>query len=266
MTAIEKQVQAIVAAFNAGRQADALRLCRKAVRSSPQDPVFNHLLAAASFAVHDNALALSSAELSLSVGSENPAVRLLAGRAARALGRLKAAEDHFRQLPPSMPGALVELARTLEQADKREQARLVWGHARQIDPASHEAAARLGRLLWEAGDFEGARDHLEFAVTGRAPASAWFDLGLVRQDCGCLADAADAFRSALLLKPDDGQAAFNLAAALQQLGDMDGAVSAYRQAYAISQPSLGMIANALTSAKNGLLFIDKAELKAFLGR
>lgn len=264
MAGADRQMQVIVAAFNAGRQAEALQLCRDALRQRPRDPALNHLLAAASFALRDHVSALAAAEISLSENPANSATRLLAGRAARALGLLDQAESHLSQLPATVPEARAELARTLEQAGKRSEARAAWHEVRRIEPMSREAAARLGRLLWEDQDVMGARPHLEFAVTGPAPASAWFDLGLCLQDCGELRLAAEAFGQALTLKPEDGQAAYNLAVLLQKLDDMANAIEAYRTAYRLSPSSLGMIANALTSAQKGMLFTDKAALKAFL--
>ncbi|MBB5592127.1 MULTISPECIES: tetratricopeptide repeat protein [Rhizobium] len=261
---MELQVRAVVAAFNSGKHADALRLCRDALNDNPDDAVLNHLLAAGSFAVRDFVTALDCAEESLKARPGNTATLFLAGRAARALGRLDLAESYFAQLPVAFPEALAELARTLEQNSKRQQAAKAWQRAFEINPSSREAAARLGRLLWEAGDFENARERLEFAVKADAPHSAWFDLGLVRQDCGDLAGAVDAFKTALARKPDDPQAKFNLGSTLQQLGDMEGAIDAYRDAYALSPATLGMIANVLCSGRNGLLFLNRAELRSFL--
>ncbi|NLS18593.1 tetratricopeptide repeat protein [Rhizobium sp. P40RR-XXII] len=266
MITVELQVREVVAAFNSGKHADALRLCRNALDDNPNDSVLNHLLAAGSFAVQDFVTALDCAEESLKVRPGNPATLFLAGRAARALGRLDLAESYFAHLPVAIPDALAELARTLEQNSKRQQAAEAWQRVLEIDPSSREAAARLGRLLWEAGDFENARERLEFAVKEDAPHSAWFDLGLARQDCDDLAGAVDAFKMALARKPDDPQAKFNLGSALQQLGDMEGAIGAYRDAYALSSATLGMIANVLSSGRNGLLFLDKADLRSFLSR
>lgn len=266
LSALEQQVREVVAAFNAGRHADALRLCRKALSGRPHDAVLHHLFAAGSFALQDFGAALLHAQESLKARPGNPATLLLAGRSARMLGELDLAESHFAQLPAGLPEARAELARTFEQNGKRPQAAKAWQQAFEADPTSREAAARLGRLLWEAGDFDDARQRLEFAVTAEAPHSAWFDLGLARQDCGDLSGAAEAFKLALARKPSDPQALFNLGSVLQQLGDMDGAIGAYRDAYALSPETLGMIANVLTSGRNGLLFLDKSELRAFLSR
>lgn len=262
---IEGYIRQIVAAFNAGEHSEAIRISRTALVANHLDPVLNHLLAAACFAIQDNVGALAAGEQSLSVRPDDPKVLLICGRAARALNRLDLAEMHFRRLPENFLEGRIELARTLEMLGKRPHAQKIWAQVRKAQPSSREAAARLGRLQWEDGHFENARALLELAVEDNAPASAWFDLGLARQDCGDIAGAAEAFENAFLRSPHDADAAFNLGSALQLLGNIQGAVEAYRAAYRISPSQLGMIANALTSGSTGRMFIDVAALKAFIG-
>ena len=53
-------------------------------------------------------------------------------------------------------------------------------------------------------------------------------------------------------------------AVLQDLGDMDAAMLAYREAYQLSDATFGMIATALTSAPCGRLWLDPEALKRLL--
>ena len=64
-------------------------------------------------------------------------------------------------------------------------------------------------------------------MTAEAPASVWFDLGLVRQDLRDHEGAATAYRKALDKKPDYAEAALNLGIVLQESGDLDSAMRAY---------------------------------------
>ena len=123
--------------------------------------------------------------------------------------------------------AFLEKARTLDQAGLRPAAREAWRAILDVIPQHQEAAARLGRLAWEDGDHAGAATLLERAVGGDAPASVWFDLGLVRQDLRDYRGAATAYRKALEIKPDYAEAALNLGVVLQEAGDLDGAMRAY---------------------------------------
>jgi cytochrome c-type biogenesis protein CcmH/NrfG len=106
---------------------------------------------------------------------------------------------------------------------------------------------------------------LERAVQGEAPASVWFDLGLVRQDLRDRGGAATAYRRALEIKPDYAEAALNLGTVLQESGNMDGAMRAYAQAYRLRPQTFGTIAMALTSAPHGRLWLDEASLRRSLG-
>jgi tetratricopeptide (TPR) repeat protein len=106
---------------------------------------------------------------------------------------------------------------------------------------------------------------LERATASDAPASVWFDLGLVRQDLRDHIGAAAAYRRALDIKPDHAEAALNLGIALQEAGDLDNAMLAYAEAYRLRPQSFGKIAMALTSASHGRLWLDEASLRRSLG-
>lgn len=262
---LEANVRKVVAAFNRGNHGQARTMCEQGLAASPADPVLNHLYANVCLAMQDCGPALRAAEASLAARPANPAVRLVAGRAARGLQRYDEAISYFADISGHNGDAAIELARTFELAGRRGEAMEAWASVCRREPSSGEAAARLGRLFWEDGRHAAALPLLERAATGDAPASAWFDLALARQDTGDLEGAAAAFRGASERNREDAEAAFNLGAVLQDLGRFDEAVEAYRAAYALKPDTLGMIANALTSASVGMLFVDRRELKAFLG-
>jgi cytochrome c-type biogenesis protein CcmH/NrfG len=77
--------------------------------------------------------------------------------------------------------------------------------------------------------------------------------------------AAEAYRKAIEIKPDHAEAALNLGVVLQESGDFDGAMHAYRDAYRLRPESFGVIAMALTSAPRGRLWLDEAALRRSLG-
>ena len=133
-------------------------------------------------------------------------------------------------------------------------------------PQHQEAAARLGRLAWEDGDHAVAAGLLERAVADEAPASVWFDLGLVRQDLRDYAGAANAYRKALETKPDFPEAHVNLGLNLQHAGDLESAMDCYRRALLLRPDSFGRIAQALTSAKTGQLWLNLDRLRRSLGK
>ena len=262
----EDIVRRAAAAFNAGRREEARKLCEQGLTGSPGEPMLSHLLAAVLFASGELDAALRHVEASLARRPDNAAARLLAARLARTAGEFDRALSHLDQAIAAAPQreAFIEKARTFDQAGLRPQARQAWGAILDIVPDHAEAAARLGRLAWEDGEFEFAAKFLERAAQQDGPASVWFDLGLVRQDLRDHAGAAAAYRQAIVLKGDHTEATFNLGVVLQETGQLDEAMRAYAAAYRLRPESFGKIAMALTSASHGGLWLDEAALRSRL--
>lgn len=263
---IRDQVRRAVAAFNAGRHDEARRISENELRQRPHDAALNHLLAAILFAKGDLGAARTRVEASLAAERDKPAALLLAARIARSQQDYAAALHHLDRAIKLAPSgeALVERARTFDTAGKRDAARDAWRAVLSTDRGNREAAARLGRLLSEDGKLAEAAPLLEQAVIGDTPASAWFDLGSVRQGLHNLAGAATAYRRALEKRPDLAEAAINLGIVLQDLGEVDAAMDAYRKAYRLREATFGMIATSLTSAAHGRLWLDRDALKRLL--
>jgi len=269
---IEAIVRGATAAFNAGRRDEARKLCEQGLTRRPGDPMLGHLLAAVLFSQGEIASARSHIETSLANRPGHAAAHLLAGRIARVARDFDGALHHLDRVIALAPQreAFLEKARTLDQASHdhatlRPQARAAWQAILTVVPTSQEAAARLGRLAWEDGEHGLAASLLERAVAEEAPAPVWFDLGLVRQDLRDRGGAANAYRKALVLKPDYAEAALNLGTVLQEAGDLDGAMHAYATAYKLRPSTFGTIAMALTSAPHGRLWLDETALRSALG-
>ena len=262
----EDVVRRATAAFNSGRREEALKLCEEGLRRVPGEPMLHHLLAAVLFSQGEIQAARGHIETSLSKRPGNAAAHLLAARMARAGKDFENALSHLDRAIAIAPQreAFLEKARTLDQAGLRPQAREAWRAILEIVPQNTEAAARLGRLEWEDGNYAGALSLLERATASEAPASVWFDLGLARQDLRDYAGAATAYRKAVELKPDHAEAELNLGTVLQELGDLDGAMSAYARAYRLRPRMFGRIAMALTSSSHGRLWLDEAALRRLL--
>jgi tetratricopeptide (TPR) repeat protein len=263
----EDIVRRATAAFNAGRRNEALQLCEQGLTRAPGEPMLSHLLATVLFSKGETKAARAHIETSLAKRPDNAAARLLAARIARAARDFDGALSHLDRAIAISPQreAFLEKARTLDQAGLRPQARQAWRAILDVIPDHNEAMARLGRLAWEDGDTSLAANLLERAVQGETPASAWFDLGLARQDLRDHDGAAIAYRNAIEIKPDHAEATFNLGVVLQESGHLDDAMRAYAQAYRLRPESIGNIAMALTSASHGRLWLDEASLRRALG-
>jgi len=262
----ESLVRRATTAFNAGRRDEARRLCEQGLARTPGEPILSHLLAAVLFSTSDLNAARGHIETSLKRRPDNAAAHLLAARIARVQKDFDAALTHLDRAVAIAPQreAFLEKARTFDQAGLKLQAREAWHAILKVIPGHQEALARLGRLAFEDRDFATAASLLEQAAATEAPASVWFDLGLVRQDLRDYAPAAAAYRKALAIKPDHAEAALNLGIVLQESGDPDAAISAYRQAYRLRPDMFGAIAMALTSASHGRLWLDEAALRRLL--
>jgi len=263
----EDIVRRAAAAFNSGQPDQARQLCEEGLNRRPGDPMLHHLLAAVLFSKGEIQSARTHVETSLAKRPENAAAHLLAARVVRAAKDFDSALSHLDRVIAMAPQreAFLEKARTLDQAGLRPQAREAWRAILDVVPQNVEAAARLGRLAWEDGVHADAATLLERAATADAPASVWFDLGLVRQDLQDHRGAADAYRKALAIRPDHAEAALNLGVVLQETGDLDRAMRAYAEAYRLRPQMFGTIAMALTSAPRGRLWIDEAALRRSLG-
>ncbi len=267
----EDIVRRATAAFNSGQADEARGLCEQGLARQPDDPALHHLLAAMLFSSGEILQARGHVEKSLAKRTGNAAAHLLAARIARAEKDFDGALSHLDRAIALAPQreAFLEKARTLDQASLqdpslRPQAREAWRAILKVIPKHQEAAARLGRLAWEDGDYADAATLLERAVANEAPASVWFDLGLVRQDLRDHHAAASAYRKALDIKPDYAEAALNLGTVLQEAGDLDSAMRAYAQAFRLRPQTFGTIAMALTSAPHGRLWLDEESLRRSL--
>jgi len=262
----EDIVRRATTAFNAGRRDEARRLCEDGLIGTPGEPMLSHLLAAVLFASGETEAARAHVETSLAKRPDNAPARLLAARLARTAGDFDRALSHLDRAIAIAPQreAFIEKARTLDQAGLRPLARQAWQAILDAIPDNLEAAARLGRLAWEDGETALAEEFLERAAQTEAPASVWFDLGLVRQDLRDHAGAAAAYRKVIELKGDHAEAIFNLGVVLQEAGDLDEAVRVYAKAYRLRPSSFGQIAMALTSASHGGLWLDETALRRAL--
>ncbi|ETA72382.1 MULTISPECIES: tetratricopeptide repeat protein [Mesorhizobium] len=261
-------IRRAVAAFNSGNHGQAMQLCELGLKQHPDDPALCHLLAAVLFARVDLSGARTHIETSLAARADNVPALILACKIARADGRFEAALQQLDRAAKlsSQAEIPIERARTLDQAGNALAAREWWTLVLQRDPKSEEAAARLGRLAWQRGASVEAEGFLERAVASGGHPSAWFDLGLVRQDMRKFGAAAQAYRRVLEMSPDAPEAAVNLGVVLQETGDLDGAMLAYSTAYRLRPSTFGVIAMALTSAPSGRLWLDEEALRRSLAR
>jgi tetratricopeptide (TPR) repeat protein len=298
----EQAFMAALAHVNAGNLEAAIAICSQLRQARPADPAVAQLDATIELRMGHPNEALASIRRSLASRPGHVPSLVLAARAALAAGvlgqavtflreavarapdlaepafllcrtllllgdaSLDAALDQTAQRHPGQPTEWQQLGLALQRAGKSAAALTAFTRAAAADPTL--AAAQFGRglLLRDASRMPEARAALEQAVAldPTAP-GAWFALGLTCQDLDDERGAAAAFEAALRERPDFAEAAVNLGIALQRLGDMPAAMAAYRTAIAIRPDTFGRIAQAVTAARTGMLWLDPAAFRRALG-
>jgi tetratricopeptide (TPR) repeat protein len=298
----EQEFQAALAMANAGDNQQALTACSRLLLVRPDDPAVLQLQATISLRTGDPAAALGTILRSLVRRPGHVPSLILAGQAALALQAFDRAVEPLRQAvalapdraepafllchallglgDPGLPATLQataakhpapaalwqKLGAALHRAQRPQETLTAFTLAAAAIPALAEAQFGLGISLREFGRMTEAAVALRRAVQADPTAhAAWFALGLTCQDLDDEAGAAAAFQAALDQRPDLAEAAVNLGIARQRLGDMAAALQAYRTAVRIRPDTLGRIAQAVTSARTGMLWLDLGGLHRALG-
>jgi tetratricopeptide (TPR) repeat protein len=157
------------------------------------------------------------------------------------------------------------LGGALQAIDQPREAIAAFRRALEAAPDLVEARVALGSCLRQVGEARAARVELERAVTLRpSDGRAWFVLGLVCEDLRDTPGAIHAYRRSIEAQPDLPEAHVNLGLNLQNAGDLDAAMDAYRRAMRLRPDTFSRIAQALTSAKKGQLWLNSARLRRLL--
>jgi tetratricopeptide (TPR) repeat protein len=123
-------------------------------------------------------------------------------------------------------------------------------------------AHRLGRARYASGDLAGAEEALAISTTlSPTSAEAWFRLGLTRQDRHDWQGAITAYDAACAARPSMFEAALNLGICQQEVGELDAAMSSYATAVDLEPSCFNRVAQALTSASTGRLWLDPGALR-----
>ena len=171
--------------------------------------------------------------------------------------------DLQTRFPDFAPG-WTAIAADLERAGQLQAALVAIIRAITAAP-SVPALLKYAQLALQLAHPQQAAEALKRALDldpGMAP--VWFKLGVVLQDLGRTETAIRAYEQALALKPDMAEAAANLGILLQESGDLDAARRAYGQALRARADSFGRIAQALTAAPKGELWLDLGALRSHL--
>lgn len=173
--------------------------------------------------------------IKVTAGSTTPVVNPLLTEAYTALnaGNLDASQRLYNQMLRSDPGsidALLGLAAIATQQGNGDEATRRYLKVLELDPRNALAQAGLIGILGRA-DPQSSETRVKQLIT-REPAAAYlhFALGLTYVDQKRWPDAQQAFFQAHQLQPDNPDYAFNLAVALEHIGQPKAALGFYRRA------------------------------------
>jgi tetratricopeptide (TPR) repeat protein len=189
------------------------------------------------------------------------------GEALRKAGQVELAVIAFARAAESSadPADNAQLGAVLQTINRPREAIAAFRRALEAAPDLAEARAALGSCLRQTGELQLARAELERATTLRPQdGRAWFALGLVCEDLRDTQGAIRAYRRSIEAMPDIPEAHVNLGLNLQNAGDLDAAMDCYRRAMRLRPDTFGRIAQALTSAKKGRLWLNPARLRRLL--
>jgi tetratricopeptide (TPR) repeat protein len=201
--------------------------------------------------------------------SDDPALKTQLAAALAAATRIDEALDLLRQTtarrPPFSP-AFLELGGQLSRIGRLEEAIEVLEQGLALTPDDLDLQMELGFVHLKRNQRAAARA-LFLQVRAAAPErhDALVALAKVTALDGAYADAADLYRRALGLRPDDAVTRSNLGACQLELGERAVGEASLR-AVASGAPQLaGMAITSLAAASHGRFFLRPSAAAKFLG-
>ncbi|MBF2065164.1 MAG: tetratricopeptide repeat protein [Calothrix sp. C42_A2020_038] len=150
---------------------------------------------------------------------------------------VKALEDLFfvvtnkpRRFSATEVAETLQLALQYHRANRFQEAEQLYHQVLEKQPDHPEALYNLGMLAQQFGQLDNAEKWLSAVSQIQPDVKTWFSLGNLRFAQGHYAQAVNAYRQALVLRPDALTIYNNLGYALQQQGLLDEAISSYQKA------------------------------------
>lgn len=201
--------------------------------------------------------------------TRDPAVETLLARALAATGRRDEAIAQLRQATqrrPAYPLAFLELGEALGASGQASEGITILEAGLTLFPTADGLRVALGYLHLQCNDRPRARrcfEDVRRAAPGRG--DAMVGLAKVMALDGEHAVAAELYRGALAVRPQDVGSRLALAKSLLELGDREAGEAALRTAVGGSAELSGLAASALTAASYGRFFLRPSAAKRFLG-
>lgn len=200
--------------------------------------------------------------------TDDPAIETLLAKALAAAGREDESFDQLRRTlarPLPFPPAFLELADQLGKAGRLNESIAALESGVALAPGAVELQVALGQLHLKRNDRSKARDLL-LQVREVAPErhDALIALAKVMVADGDYAGAADLYRRALGLKPDDAVTRISLGKCLLEMGERNAGEAAMRAATLGGAQLTGLALTALAGTSHGRFFLRPSAAAKFL--
>jgi Tfp pilus assembly protein PilF len=200
---------------------------------------------------------------------ENPAIETLLATALAATGRSDEALHQLRQTMarrPPFPPAFLETAGQLGKIGRLEEALEVLEDGLALTPDAADLRMEIGFLSIKRNDRTRARA-MFLQVLAAVPErhDALVALARVMALDGEYAAAADSYRRALGLRPDDAVTRNNLGICLLEMGERDAGEASLRAAMRGDPHTVGRAITSLAAASHGRFFLRPSAAAKFLG-
>jgi tetratricopeptide (TPR) repeat protein len=240
-----------ISLYQAGRRADAEKICAATVQRQPTNFDALHMLGALLSEREDWAGALGYFERAAVLADHNPFVHHNAGLSLSALGRPREAIERFRKairLLPDFAEAHCNLASALDEVGSDDEALRSLDAAIALQPSLARAHANRGSLLQKNRQREEALRSYERALTIRPEyASVHAKRGALLLELGQPEAALASLGSALRADPANVIAYVNRSAVLETLARFEESLADCERAVTV-QPTSAVAHNARGSA------------------
>ena len=246
---------------------EAERLAAGVLRSNRSDIPAAQILGRALLMQDRPAEAIAPLERAARRFSDAETETLLA-MALAARGRDKDALEQLSRTTarrPSYPPAFLEYAGLLSKKGRFEEAVTVLEDGLSLAPDSIELRMKLGFMHLKRNDRAKAREMMSQALaSGPARPDILAALAKMMVMDGEYAAAADHFRRALGLRPDDAVSRNNLGACLLEMNQREAGEASLRAAARSAPQMSGMVMTSLASASHGRFFLRPSDAAKFL--
>jgi tetratricopeptide (TPR) repeat protein len=254
-------------ALQMGRPGEAERLSEGVLKANRSSTAAAVILGQALLIQNRPAEAITPLERAARRG-DDPKIETLLAAALAASGRRDEALDRLRQTTarrPAFPPAFREYADQLAKAGRFDEAIAVAEAGLQLTPDVIELQVDLGRLYLGRNDRARARSLLSQALAA-APGRRDIQAVLARVMVfdGEYAAAADIYRHALALQPDDAVTRVDLGMCQLELADRNAGEASLRTATRGRPEMLGRAIHSLSAASHGRFFFRPSAAVKFL--